>query len=142
MAIRSRARVSGKTPPAKNTDCQPQRGSITALTRVARTAPVGIPQNIMLTITASRRFGAYSDISATELDSAPPRPSPVRNRQASNWSKVVQRAVSMANIPKINVQATIGHFRPQRSAIGPDNMEENIKPISAATKMGEKVFIG
>ena len=48
----------------------------------------------------------------------------------------------MANIPKINVQATIGHLRPQRSAIGPDNMEEIIKPTSAAAKMGPKVFTG
>src|SRR4029077_15982174 len=97
---------------------------------------------MMLTITARRRFGAYSDISATELESAPPRPRPVRNRQGSNWAKVLQRDVSMANIPKIRVQATIGHFRPQRSAIGPDNMEEIIKPISAATKMGPNVLIG
>src|SRR5580704_8467900 len=96
----------------------------------------------MLTMTASRRFGAYSDISATELDNAPPKPRPVRNRKASSSLKEAQRAVSMANVPKINVQATIGHFRPQRSAIGPDNIEEIIKPTSAAAKMGPKVFTG
>src|SRR5579863_6067764 len=96
----------------------------------------------MLTITARILFGANSDIRATELESAPPRPSPVRNRQARNCSKVVHWDVSMANIPKISVEATIGHFRPQRSAIGPDNMDEIIKPTRAAAKMVPKFLMG
>src|SRR5580692_10490477 len=97
---------------------------------------------MMLTMTARRRFGAYSDISATEFESAPPRPRPVRNRQAISWSNVEQRDVSIANIPKMSVQQTIGHFRPQRSAIGPESMEEIIKPMRAKTKMGPKFLMG
>src|SRR5271169_2744894 len=96
----------------------------------------------MVTTTAIRRLGAYSDISATTLDIAPPSARPVRNRKRTTSLKDVARRVRTANGPNTTVQITIGHFRPQRSAIGPTNSEEIIKPSNAAVTMGPKVFTG
>ena len=63
--------------PHKRPNRQPQRGSrITQPTNPPSIAPSGMPQIRMLTYTESSRFGAYSDNSATTLESAPPRPSP------------------------------------------------------------------
>ena len=105
-------------------------------------APSGIPRKSVETKTRCRRFGAYSDVSATTLGIAPPKPSPVRARKITiSWNDEAL-PVSVAKIANMSVETTTGHLRPQRSATGPMIIEAVMKPIKPQAKTGVKAFKG
>src|ERR1700733_7125705 len=104
--------------------------------------PSGIPVNSIATTVGANRFGEYSDAMETTGGNAAPRPRPVKNRKATSSLYVLARAVSKLKMPKVIVESTTTHLRPQRSAMGPAAMAASIKPKRLAEKTYPIVFRG
>ncbi len=80
----------GTMPPTRKTERQPNAGMRAAATSPPSAAPTEKPTNMVMTMVARRRCGLNSDVSATALGIAPPRPRPVRKRSATSQSDVLR----------------------------------------------------
>jgi len=104
----------------------------------ATAAPSEKPKNIIMTTVARLRWGEYSAVSAIALGIAPPRPRPVRKRQATRPSTDDAVGVRSMNAPKIKRQAMITHLRPTRSATMPKSRAPAMSPSRPLTITGHK----
>ena len=72
--------------------------------------PAGTPASIAVTYVARERAGAYSLPKVRAFGTAPPNPSPARNRYSANSPGLVIYAVIMEKIPKNRAERSSIHF--------------------------------
>ena len=106
------ARAMGANPPSRNKFRHPSDGNTSAPTIPASVPPSGMHTIVIVTASARRREGTYSEASAVAFGTAPPNPTAARNRNVP--SSVSASACDMAavNRPKVVTQPMSATRRP------------------------------
>ena len=130
------ASTSGATPPPTSRTRQPKPGSTRAAIRPAMADPSVKPQNISVTSDDRRAVGQNSDASVIVIGIAPPRPSPVRKRNAISDVRPPLYDDARLAAPNTIIDATSIVLRPWRSASGPTAKAPSISPKSPAANSG------
>ena len=130
------ASASGASPPPTSRTRQPSLGSTRAATRPATADPSVKPQNIRVTSDDRRAVGQNSDASVIVIGIAPPRPRPVRKRNAISDVRPPLYDDARLAAPNRIIDATSIVLRPRRSASGPTAKAPSISPNNPAANNG------
>ncbi len=132
------ARISGITPPARNSAGQPPAASREGATKPPMAGPMAKPQTVTVTKAPRCFAGAYSATRAIAAGMAPPRPMPVRKRRATKRPTLWTKAVRVENSPNAATEPTMTVRRPSRSPSAPSTSPPSIRPNSPALATGPK----
>src|SRR5207237_5357887 len=100
--------------------------------------PTMKPENITATISARRRRGEYSEVSAIVLGSAPPTARPVAKRNRSSIATDVLNAVIRLKSPRSGMQNSRMERRQERSASGATNSAPHNNPNNPREKSSQR----